>query len=76
PASDAVTGGGPSRGRLGSASARVPAQVMTVLPLRVAATADETVEARVRDTAGALVRGRRHGRYRGDQIRRDLGWSG
>ncbi|WP_093535744.1 non-ribosomal peptide synthetase [Stenotrophomonas rhizophila] len=75
-ASDEVTVGVPYMGRLGSASARVPAMVMNVLPLRVAATADETVEARVRDTARALVRGRRHGRYRGEQIRRDLGWSG
>lgn len=75
-ASDAVTVGVPYMGRLGSASARVPAMVMNVLPLRIAATADETVDARVRDTARALVRGRRHGRYRGEQIRRDLGWSG
>ncbi|MFG3450367.1 amino acid adenylation domain-containing protein [Stenotrophomonas sp. NPDC047960] len=75
-ASDEVTVGVPYMGRLGSVSARVPAMVMNVLPLRVAATADETVEGRVRDTARALVRGRRHGRYRGEQIRRDLDWSG
>jgi len=75
-ASDEVTVGVPYMGRLGSASARVPAMVMNVLPLRVSAQADQTVEARVRDTARALVRGRRHGRYRGEQIRRDLGWGG
>lgn len=75
-ASDELTVGVPYMGRLGSASARVPAMVMNVLPLRVQAAADERVEDRVRDTARALVRGRRHGRYRGEQLRRDLGQVG
>ncbi|MFL9585191.1 amino acid adenylation domain-containing protein [Stenotrophomonas sp. AB1(2024)] len=75
-ASDEVTVGVPYMGRLGSASARVPAMVMNVLPLRAAAAAGASVDAWVRDIAHALVRGRRHGRYRGEQMRRDLGWSG
>lgn len=68
--------GVPTMGRLGSASARVPAMVMNVLPLRTRACDDDTVEAYLRDTARDLVRGRRHGRYRGEQLRRDLGWLG
>lgn len=67
--------GVPFMGRLGSVSARVPAMVMNVLPLRVAATHD-TVDAYVRDIAMRLMRGRRHGRYRGEQLRRDLGLIG
>ncbi|MEN5041461.1 amino acid adenylation domain-containing protein [Stenotrophomonas sp. TWI1149] len=67
--------GVPFMGRLGSVSARVPAMVMNVLPLRVAATHD-SVDAYVRDIAMRLMRGRRHGRYRGEQLRRDLGLIG
>lgn len=75
-AAEEVTVGVPFMGRLGSASARVPSMVMNVLPLRVTGRDDERVDAMLRDTARTLVRGRRHGRYRGEQLRRDLGWVG
>lgn len=75
-AQDEAVLGVPSMGRLGSASARVPAMVMNVLPLRTRARDEGSVEAYLRDTARDLVRGRRHGRYRGEQLRRDLGWVG
>ncbi|MCD9046415.1 amino acid adenylation domain-containing protein [Luteimonas sp. MHLX1A] len=68
--------GVPFMGRLGSASARVPAMVMNVLPLRVPATPETDAAAFVQAIARALVRGRRHGRYRGEQLRRDLGLLG
>src|SRR5690606_10762990 len=68
--------GVPFMGRLGSASARVPAMVMNVLPLRVAAPTDLTVSGFIRTMVRGLVRGRRHGRYRGEQLRRDLGLIG
>ncbi|PBJ82321.1 non-ribosomal peptide synthetase [Lysobacteraceae bacterium NML93-0399] len=68
--------GVPFMGRLGSASARVPAMVMNVLPLRVPATPDATVTDFMQTMVRALVRGRRHGRYRGEQLRRDLGLIG
>ncbi|MGH8087437.1 MAG: amino acid adenylation domain-containing protein, partial [Stenotrophomonas sp.] len=68
--------GVPFMGRLGSASARVPAMVMNVLPLRVRGSDDDSVETFVRNVARDLVRGRRHGRYRGEQLRRDLGLTG
>ena len=72
---DEVVLGVPFMGRLGSVSARVPAMVMNVLPLRVAA-ADAGVAEFVRSIARDLLRGRRHGRYRGEQLRRDLGLVG
>ncbi|MEG2804271.1 amino acid adenylation domain-containing protein, partial [Stenotrophomonas sp.] len=72
---DEVVLGVPYMGRLGSASARVPAMVMNVLPLRVAGR-DDSVAGFVRGIAADLLRGRRHGRYRGEQIRRDLGLVG
>ncbi|MEN5060654.1 amino acid adenylation domain-containing protein [Luteimonas sp. TWI1416] len=68
--------GVPYMGRLGSASARVPAMVMNVLPLRVPAMPGASLAEFVQATARALVRGRRHGRYRGEQLRRDLGLIG
>lgn len=68
--------GVPWMGRLGSASARVPAMVMNIVPLRV--TVDE--QAPLADFLVAVARGlrkaRRHGRYRSEQLRRDLGLLG
>ncbi|HGM7312818.1 TPA: enterobactin synthase subunit F [Stenotrophomonas maltophilia] len=67
--------GVPYMGRLGNASARVPAMVMNVLPLRVAA-GEGSVEAFTRGLGLQLSQGRKHGRYRGEQLRRDLGLVG
>ncbi|WMJ69442.1 amino acid adenylation domain-containing protein [Stenotrophomonas sp. 24(2023)] len=72
---DEAVVGVPFMARLGSAAARVPAMVMNVLPLRVAAS-DSSVEAATRSLGRQLVQGRRHGRYRGEQMRRDLGRMG
>lgn len=72
---DEVVVGVPYMARLGSVSARAPAMVMNVLPLRVAATG-ASVDSAVRGVARDLVRARRHGRYRGEQLRRDLGLVG
>ncbi|MFA5683207.1 MAG: amino acid adenylation domain-containing protein [Lysobacteraceae bacterium] len=68
--------GAPFMGRLGSAAARVPAMVMNVLPLRVAASADAPLDEFVNQVARELTRARRHGRYRSEQLRRDLGLLG
>ncbi len=68
--------GVPFMGRLGSASARAPAMVMNVLPLRVPALPDASVADFMQTMVRALLRGRRHGRYRGEQLRRDLGLIG
>ncbi len=74
-ATDEVVLGVPYMGRLGNASARVPAMVMNVLPLRVAA-GEGSVEAFTRALGRQLSQGRKHGRYRGEQLRRDLGLVG
>lgn len=68
--------GVPYMGRLGSASARVPAMVMNVLPLRVAAPAGQALTEHLHHMARAQTRARRHGRYRSEQLRRDLGLLG
>ncbi len=74
-AADEVVLGIPYMGRLGNASARVPAMVMNVLPLRVAAS-EGSVESHCRALGRQLSQGRKHGRYRGEQLRRDLGLVG
>jgi len=74
-AAEEVVLGVPWMGRLGNASARVPAMVMSVLPLRVAA-GEGSVEDVVRGIGRQLSQGRKHGRYRGEQLRRDLGLVG
>ncbi|GAA4974011.1 amino acid adenylation domain-containing protein [Pseudonocardia tropica] len=65
--------GVPFMGRLGSAAVRVPATAVNVLPLRVAPDPDAPVAATVAAVHAALAAVRPHARYRGEQIRRDLG---
>lgn len=72
---DAVIGV-PHMARMGSASARVPAMVMNVLPLRVTLDEDAPLDAQLIDASKALIKARRHGRYRSEQLRRDLGLIG
>ena len=59
--------------RFGSAAARVPATLMNVLPLRIRADEAAPLHEAVEDVVVQLARLRRHGRYRGEQLRRDLG---
>jgi len=67
-----VTVGMLTMNRLGSVAARVPATAMNVLPVRVAVDEDAPVAAFVAATARRMALARRHGRYRGEQLRRDL----
>ena len=84
-----VVVGVPYMGRLGSKSARVPAMVMNILALALREPPPElahelkqepeqaqTLADFISHTARDLTRGRRHGRYRGEQLRRDLGLIG
>ncbi len=64
--------GVPFMARLGSAAARVPAMLMNVLPLRVAMPGEAPVDDYLGAVAKSLTRARRHGRYRSEQLRRDL----
>ena len=59
--------------RFGSGAARVPATLMNVLPLRLRADEERPLAEMAEEVAGQLARLRRHGRYRGEQLRRDLG---
>ncbi|MBY8883356.1 amino acid adenylation domain-containing protein [Streptomyces sp. PTM05] len=62
----------PYAGRLGSAAARVPANTVNVLPLVLDVRPDMTPGQLVRHVAERLRELRRHARYRGEDIRRDL----
>jgi enterobactin synthetase component F len=61
--------------RFGTAAARVPAMVMNVLPVRIPVDDDVRVDALVIRTAALLREARRHGTYRSEQLRLDLGLS-
>lgn len=67
-----VVVGVPFMARMGSAAARVPAMLMNVLPLRVAVPAGAPLPDYLASVAKSLTRARRHGRYRSEQLRRDL----
>ncbi|HEY9211552.1 MAG TPA: condensation domain-containing protein, partial [Ancylobacter sp.] len=64
--------GVPHMGRLGSPAARVPAMLMNVLPLRLTPSQDIPLADYLTEVAKKLIRARRHGRYRSEQLRRDL----
>src|SRR5690606_6184338 len=68
--------GVPHMGRMGSASARVPAMVMNVLPLRVAPDETAPLAEYLAQVANSTAEARKHGRYRSEQLRRDLGLIG
>ncbi|MCX8995983.1 amino acid adenylation domain-containing protein [Rhizobiaceae bacterium BDR2-2] len=68
--------GVPHMGRLGSPTARVPCMWMNVLPLRVRPDEDIPIGEWLAGVSKDLVKARRHGRYRSEQLRRDLGLIG
>lgn len=71
-----VVVGVPSMGRLGSVGARSVAFVMNITPLLLDVDQDLPLDELITHCARQLVCGRRHGRYRSEQIRRDLGLPG
>lgn len=74
--SDDIVIGVPHMGRFGSTAARVPAMVMNVLPIRLAPDGAQQIADFMKDTARILQEARKHGRYRSEQLRRDLGLIG
>ncbi len=62
--------------RLGTAAARVPATVMNVLPVRIPVDQDRSIDAFLTAASARLRKARRHGLYRSEQLRGDLGWHG
>ncbi|MER0245715.1 amino acid adenylation domain-containing protein, partial [Streptomyces sp. HSW2009] len=73
---DDVVLGLPVMNRTGTPLARVPATAVNVVPLRIAVTERAPLAAQVRSVTELLRRQRRHQRYRGEQLRRDLGLFG
>ena len=71
-----VVVGMPWMGRMGNISARAVATVMNIAPLVLAIDQRDTVEAFVKASAKHIQTARRHGRYRSEQLRRDLGLLG
>ncbi|MFF5078189.1 amino acid adenylation domain-containing protein [Actinoplanes sp. NPDC000266] len=74
--SDEVVLGLPMMGRLGSVAARVPVTAVNVVPLRIPVSPAQSVGDLVRRVAGEVKAIRPHQRYRGEDIRRDLGLVG
>lgn len=68
--------GMPHMGRMRSASARVPATIMNVLPLRVVPDEEALLADYLAEVAKSAGEARKHGRYRSEQLRRDLGLLG
>ena len=68
--------GAPWMGRMGHASARCVATVMNVMPMRLELDQDAPLDEVFRRCAGQLTLAHRHGRYRSEQLRRDLGLPG
>ncbi|MBS7539011.1 amino acid adenylation domain-containing protein [Ancylobacter lacus] len=64
--------GVPHMGRLGSPAARAACMLMNVLPLRVRPDESAPLADFLAATGRDLLRARRHGRYRSEQLRRDL----
>ncbi len=68
--------GVPTMNRMGTPSARVPAMVMNVLPARITIEEDTPLQQWLPALARKLRHARRHGKYRSEQLRRDLGLLG
>ncbi|MFC0409898.1 amino acid adenylation domain-containing protein [Roseomonas elaeocarpi] len=60
-------------GRLGSAAARTVATLVNVLPIRLHPDEAAPLATLATEAARQLTRARRHGRFREEQLRRDLG---
>ena len=71
-----VVVGVPWMGRLGNAAARSVATVMNIVPLALDIDQDRPLDELLVDCSRRLRQARRHGRYRSEQMRRDLGMAG
>ncbi|WP_197526003.1 enterobactin synthase subunit F [Gemmatimonas aurantiaca] len=70
--SEEIVIGVPYMGRLGTPAARVPTMTMNVLPMRLVIDESQEMRALVADVSDRLRMARKHGRYRSEQLRRDL----
>lgn len=67
-----VTLGMPFMGRMGSASIKVPAMVMNILPLLTHPGEHQRFDQLLNEIISGVSRMRRHGRYRYEHLKRDL----
>ncbi|MEV4346671.1 amino acid adenylation domain-containing protein [Actinoplanes sp. NPDC049596] len=74
--SDEVILGLPMMGRLGSVAARVPVTAVNVVPLCIPVSPAQSAGDLIRRVAAEIKAIRPHQRYRGEDIRRDLGLVG
>lgn len=63
----------PFMARMGTAAAMVPCTWMNVLPFRFDTDQDAPLDESLKQGAAEMAQLRRHGRYRSEQLRRDLG---
>lgn len=75
-ASEEITVGLPFMGRMGSKAARIPCMLMNVLPLRVRNGDTLPLADYLSGFAKDQMKARRHGRYRSELLRRELGLIG
>ncbi|WP_148087150.1 condensation domain-containing protein, partial [Pseudogemmobacter humi] len=68
--------GMPFMARMGRKIARLPCMAMNVLPLRLRPDEDAPLAAWLAQAASAMREARKHGLYRSEQLRRDLGLIG
>ncbi len=68
--------GMPHMGRFGSKAARIPGMVMNVLPLAIAPDDSAPLADWIKAESARMAEARRHGRYRSEHLRRDLGLIG
>ncbi|TQV87108.1 non-ribosomal peptide synthetase [Aliikangiella coralliicola] len=61
----------PVMNRLGSATIKIPAMVMNIIPLRVAVDGEQSIIDIANNVAGQIRLGRKHHRYRYEDMRRD-----
>lgn len=66
----------PFMARMGTKAARVPGMWMNVLPWRLSLDEDADLDDTLRQAAAEMAGLRKHGRYRAEQMRRDLGRAG
>jgi len=76
PTKQRVVLGVPYMGRMGSNTARAPAMVMNIMPVPLGVDESMPMDDVYKTTARTLRAARRHGRYRSEQLRRDLGLLG
>ncbi|SLN56797.1 Enterobactin synthase component F [Aquimixticola soesokkakensis] len=66
----------PFMARFGSAAARVPCMWMNVLPYQLDLSETDDLDTALTRASAPLVQGRKHGQYRSETLRRDLGRTG